>query len=426
MVRGKTQMKRIENATSRQVTFSKRRSGLLKKAFELSVLCDAEVALIIFSPKGKLYEFSNSRSLDAAEKQLHIFCCMHCEFGGLCSSTGASITSFSVISFAISTAFPLLVSGSNSLVSKCIPWDHGPQGLPRTAGRQILFEVKGFDEIAGWLLLVIAWLLWFGAAVLLVWSILLVYWALDYVLWSELFSSSKGWSQVLVMVGGSGGARVELWKRLSINKTIDRYQKNAKDLGSSNNAAQENLQHMKSGKRACIVPHVKRPVAQFFLSFLFHRNHMDHLKEEAVSLSEKIELLQVSKRKLLGDGLESSCIDELQQVQDQIEQSLSKIRARKTQVFKEKIEQLKEEERILTEENAKLREKLKCDQMELPCLAFAQEVPTQREISDVETELFIGPPDEQRTTRWLIQSSTAINGMRLRYKKPESFPGFEC
>jgi len=33
MVRGKTQMKRIENATSRQVTFSKRRNGLLKKAF---------------------------------------------------------------------------------------------------------------------------------------------------------------------------------------------------------------------------------------------------------------------------------------------------------------------------------------------------------------------------------------------------------
>ncbi|GFP86496.1 agamous-like mads-box protein agl14 [Phtheirospermum japonicum] len=61
MVRGKTLMKRIENATSRQVTFSKRRSGLLKKAFELSVLCDAEVALIIFSHNGKLYEFSSSR-----------------------------------------------------------------------------------------------------------------------------------------------------------------------------------------------------------------------------------------------------------------------------------------------------------------------------------------------------------------------------
>lgn len=60
MVRGKTQMKRIENAASRQVTFSKRRNGLLKKAFELSVLCDAEVALIVFSNTGKLYEFSSS------------------------------------------------------------------------------------------------------------------------------------------------------------------------------------------------------------------------------------------------------------------------------------------------------------------------------------------------------------------------------
>ncbi|XP_051183556.1 MADS-box transcription factor 50 isoform X1 [Lolium perenne] len=61
MVRGKTQMKRIENATSRQVTFSKRRGGLLKKAFELSVLCDAEVALIVFSPRGRLYEFASAR-----------------------------------------------------------------------------------------------------------------------------------------------------------------------------------------------------------------------------------------------------------------------------------------------------------------------------------------------------------------------------
>ncbi|KAJ4727055.1 MADS-box transcription factor, partial [Melia azedarach] len=45
---------------NRQVTFSKRRNGLLKKAYELSVLCDAEVALIIFSSRGKLYEFGSS------------------------------------------------------------------------------------------------------------------------------------------------------------------------------------------------------------------------------------------------------------------------------------------------------------------------------------------------------------------------------
>ncbi|KAL9409583.1 hypothetical protein AB3S75_047904 [Citrus x aurantiifolia] len=60
MVRGKIQMKKIENDTSRQVTFSKRRNGMVKKAYELSVLCDAEVAVIIFSQKGRLYEFSSS------------------------------------------------------------------------------------------------------------------------------------------------------------------------------------------------------------------------------------------------------------------------------------------------------------------------------------------------------------------------------
>ncbi|KAL7182925.1 hypothetical protein ACSBR1_041580 [Camellia fascicularis] len=173
MVRGKTEMKRIENATSRQVTFSKRRSGLLKKAFELSVLCDAEVALIIFSPKGRLYEFSNS----------------------------------------------------------------------------------------------------------------------------------------------------------SISKTIERYQRNTKEQeGSGRKEAEENLQH---------------------------------LKEEAVSMSQNIELIEASKRKLLGDCLESCSINELQLIEEQLEKSLHNIRARKTLLYEEKIEQLKEEEKILTEENQKLREKVK-------------------------------------------------------------------
>ncbi|KAK9278172.1 hypothetical protein L1049_027732 [Liquidambar formosana] len=59
MGRGKVELKRIENPASRQVTFSKRRNGLLKKAFELSILCDAEVALLIFSHSGKVYQFAS-------------------------------------------------------------------------------------------------------------------------------------------------------------------------------------------------------------------------------------------------------------------------------------------------------------------------------------------------------------------------------
>ena len=60
MGRGKIEIKRIENTTNRQVTFCKRRNGLLKKAYELSVLCEADIALIVFSSRGRVYEFSNN------------------------------------------------------------------------------------------------------------------------------------------------------------------------------------------------------------------------------------------------------------------------------------------------------------------------------------------------------------------------------
>ncbi|XP_050387757.1 agamous-like MADS-box protein AGL15 [Argentina anserina] len=60
MGRGKIEIKKIENTNSRQVTFSKRRAGLLKKAKELAILCDAEIAVIVFSNTGKLFEFSST------------------------------------------------------------------------------------------------------------------------------------------------------------------------------------------------------------------------------------------------------------------------------------------------------------------------------------------------------------------------------
>ncbi|OMO87490.1 Transcription factor, MADS-box [Corchorus capsularis] len=57
MARGKIQIKPIDNPTNRQVTYSKRRNGLFKKANELTVLCDARVSIIMFSQSGKLHEF---------------------------------------------------------------------------------------------------------------------------------------------------------------------------------------------------------------------------------------------------------------------------------------------------------------------------------------------------------------------------------
>ncbi|KAL2936716.1 Agamous-like MADS-box protein AGL21, partial [Bienertia sinuspersici] len=68
MGRGKMVIERIDNTTSRQVTFSKRRSGLIKKARELSILCDAELGMIIFSNTGKLYEFASTNMRSVIER----------------------------------------------------------------------------------------------------------------------------------------------------------------------------------------------------------------------------------------------------------------------------------------------------------------------------------------------------------------------
>ncbi|XP_034599680.1 MADS-box transcription factor 51 isoform X2 [Setaria viridis] len=60
--RGRVELRRIEDRTSRQVRFSKRRRGLFNKARELAVLCDARVALVVFSPAGRLYKFASADS----------------------------------------------------------------------------------------------------------------------------------------------------------------------------------------------------------------------------------------------------------------------------------------------------------------------------------------------------------------------------
>ncbi|KAJ4818037.1 MADS-box transcription factor [Rhynchospora pubera] len=68
MGRGKIVIRRIDNSTSRQVTFSKRRSGLFKKAKELAILCDAEVGLVVFSSTGRLYEYTSTSMKNVIER----------------------------------------------------------------------------------------------------------------------------------------------------------------------------------------------------------------------------------------------------------------------------------------------------------------------------------------------------------------------
>lgn len=62
MGRGKIEIKKIENSTNRQVTYSKRRNGIFKKAHELSVLCDAKVSLIMLSGNNKFHEYTSPSS----------------------------------------------------------------------------------------------------------------------------------------------------------------------------------------------------------------------------------------------------------------------------------------------------------------------------------------------------------------------------
>lgn len=57
--RQKITIKRIENEDDRLITFSKRRSGIYKKASELVTLCGAEVGVLVFSPAGKPFSFGH-------------------------------------------------------------------------------------------------------------------------------------------------------------------------------------------------------------------------------------------------------------------------------------------------------------------------------------------------------------------------------
>ncbi|XP_054777963.1 MADS-box protein JOINTLESS-like [Prosopis cineraria] len=69
MTRRKIAIEKIENVAARQVAFSKRRKGLFKKAMELSTLCDAEIALFVFSASGKLFDYSSTSMRQVIERR---------------------------------------------------------------------------------------------------------------------------------------------------------------------------------------------------------------------------------------------------------------------------------------------------------------------------------------------------------------------
>uniref|UniRef100_A0ACD5UQS5 Uncharacterized protein n=1 Tax=Avena sativa TaxID=4498 RepID=A0ACD5UQS5_AVESA len=80
--RGRVLLRRIEDRRRRGICFRKRRAGLVKKAEELAVLCDADVALLVVSPfDGTFHRFAAPKTMDnivkryqnspAAQKRVH-------------------------------------------------------------------------------------------------------------------------------------------------------------------------------------------------------------------------------------------------------------------------------------------------------------------------------------------------------------------
>ncbi|KAG6383105.1 hypothetical protein SASPL_157152 [Salvia splendens] len=72
MGRVKLKIQRLETLNSRQVTYGKRRAGILKKAQEISVLCDIPIVLIMFSPSGKPSIFCGQRRLMLKNKNGYV------------------------------------------------------------------------------------------------------------------------------------------------------------------------------------------------------------------------------------------------------------------------------------------------------------------------------------------------------------------
>lgn len=198
-------MRRIENSTSRQVTFTKRRNGLLKKAFELSVLCDVELGLIVFSPHGKVYEFASS----------------------------------------------------------------------------------------------------------------------------------------------------------SMQNIIERYKMHLVDLSSNSSATEQNIQHW---------------------------------KQQAALNAKKIEFLEASKRKLMGENLESCSLEDLNKLEGQLEQGIGKIRGIKTQLLSGQLTQLKEKTKVLSEENELLQNQCKETQAILDSTRLVALQDNNNLHTDIETDLYIGCP----------------------------------
>ncbi|KAF6989526.1 hypothetical protein CFC21_006852, partial [Triticum aestivum] len=134
-------------------------------------------------------------------------------------------------------------------------------------------------------------------------------------------------------------------------------------------------------------------------------NNKTQVKADALSLAKKLEALEDTKRKILGENLGGCSTEELHFLEGKIEKSLRVIRGKKTQLLEQQIAKLKEKERTLLKDNEDLRGKQR--NLEAPLLLSApncvaplqpEQEPVPRD-EDVETELYIGLPGVRCSSR---------------------------
>uniref|UniRef100_A0A251S9V2 Putative K-box region and MADS-box transcription factor family protein n=2 Tax=Helianthus annuus TaxID=4232 RepID=A0A251S9V2_HELAN len=122
------------------------------------------------------------------------------------------------------------------------------------------------------------------------------------------------------------------------------------------------------------------------------------LKKESAIIQQKLEQLEASRRKYLGQDLVSCSLDEVIELDSKLEHALRTIRERKAHLFKEQTEKLKAKERYLMEENARLVQETailcqKRDRISPQHYVKEKDVITRSQsspFSEVETDLFVG------------------------------------
>ncbi|RZB98713.1 Agamous-like MADS-box protein AGL8 isoform B [Glycine soja] len=376
MGRGRVQLKRIENKTSQQVTFSKRRSGLLKKANEISVLCDAQVALIMFSTKGKLFEYSSERSVGLVDPMneeeddgeiLNIVLVCQFVFDG-----GVDLGKNDVIGLEHDGRSGILRREGLAVAAPgCVELDHEKAivldddgevallqnndilvvhlGLLDTSSDEWSKPVKSSQSHS---LSASSSSNWWGSRK----------WSCGEVVATSLGSLRKLRSSLLLFLlsfcGGGGALSQRVRERNEKRVARERETNSLVKEGARKARKHGREEKAKIGSRfsACMEDVLERYERYTHTALTGANNNesQGNWSFEYIKLTAKVEVLDRNVRNFLGNDLDPLSLKELQSLEQQLDTALKRIRTRKNQVMNESISDLHKRARTLQEQNSKL------------------------------------------------------------------------